>query len=627
MKSIDENENVNLDESLEMLEEYKIEERVPKKTYNFYAIFFFFFLICLILGFLVIILTVVVIYLSQKEPNYALEIIYNDEWNFKLQNSPELASIINDKRFNSKLTNYSMKSIENTKKYYSNLLDRISPEDDPSITWKLFKNMVKTIVENNKFPTEYMNIDQLQAGPQIEIPSLIRDLKFETVNDYTDFIQRLSSISTQIDERITLLNKGIETGYTRPKITLISVPSQIRYLLNSSVTDSVFYSPFKNIPTDIPGYQNLQIQAQNIIINSVLTSYSKLLNYMENIYIPNSRNTIAASDLPNGKAFYKQQVSYFTTTTRTPDEIHNLGLSEVARIIPQMQIIINSLNFTGTFKDFIDSLKTDTRFYAKTEEEFLMFIRDIAKRSDPQLPKFFSKIPRCPYGVRPIDPEQAKTAPAAYYNPPNMDCSRPGYYYVNTYDLTQRPKYVYESTTLHETVPGHHFQLAIANELQGLPKFRTVDTGMNTAFVEGWALYSESLGDSMGFYTNPYFKFGSLGDEILRACRLVVDTGMHWKGWTRDQAIQYMKDNTPLSELDIVSEIDRYITWPGQALAYKSGELKIKELREKAKIELGVKFDIREFHDKVLENGSLPLDVLEEMINEYIRNKLRPRRP
>lgn len=624
MKSIDENDN-NLDESLEMLEEYKPEERVHKRTYNFFAIFLFIFLILLIVIFVVIIITVVVVYLTSKEPNYALEVIYNEEWDFKLQNSPELATIINDNRFNHKLSNFSMGSIEKSKKYYQNLYDKISHENDPSLTWRLFKNMVKTIVDGSNFPTEYMNVDHLEQGPQIEIPNLIRDTKFELVKDYQDFLLRLSSIEAQIDERIILLNKGIATGYTKPKITLASIPSQIRYLVNSNVIDSVFYAPFKKIPTSIPDYQNLQNQAQNIISKSVLPAFNRFLSFMENTYIPKARTTIAASDLPSGKLFYEFQVKYFTTTSKTPDEIHNIGLSEVSRIKVEMDKIITSLNYTGSFKSFIDSLKNDTRFIAKTEEEFLQFIRDITKRADPELTKLFKKLPRCTYGVRPIDPEQAKTAPAAFYNPPNIDCSRPGYYYVNTYDLTQRPKYVYESTTLHETVPGHHFQISIANELENLPKFRTVDTGTYTAFVEGWALYSESLGDVMGFYKNPYFKFGSLGDEMLRACRLVVDTGMHWKGWTRDQAIQYMKDNTPISDLDIVSEIDRYITWPGQALAYKNGELKIKELREKTRKELGAKFDIRDFHDKVLENGALPLDILEEEINEFIKDVLKPR--
>jgi prolyl oligopeptidase len=409
--------------------------------------------------------------------------------------------------------------------------------------------------------------------------------------------------------------------WTKPKITLVSIPSQFRYLTNSTAEKSVFFSPFLSIPSEVPNQEILKSSAKFIIETKVYPSMNKLLKYLQDEYIPNARTTIGCSDLPDGNNFYLNQVEFFTTTKRTPDEIHELGMSEVTRIKSQMNQIIQELNFNGTFQDFISSLKNDSRFYAKTEQEFLSFIRNIAKRADPELSKLFKTLPRCTYGVRPIDAEQAKTAPAAFYNPPNDDCSRPGYYYVNTFDLTQRPFYVYESTTLHETVPGHHFQIAIANELKNLPKFRTTDSGSFTAFVEGWALYSESLGPAMGFYTDPYYKFGSLGDEMLRACRLVVDTGMHWKKWTRQQAIDFMKENTPLSDLDIVSEIDRYITWPGQALAYKSGQLKITELREKAKTELGAKFDIREFHDAVLENGSLPLDLLQEMIERFIKSK------
>ena len=408
---------------------------------------------------------------------------------------------------------------------------------------------------------------------------------------------------------------------TRPKITLVSIPSQFRYLTSTSVENSTFFQPFLTIPSTFPNKDQIKENAKNIIQTKVYPSMNKMLNYLEVEYIPNARETIGCSDLPNGKEYYKNQVEFFTTTKRTPDEIHELGLSEVTRIKKEMDQIIQQLNFKGTFQEFIGSLKNDTRFYAKTEEEFLSFIRNVAKRADPELTKLFKTLPRCTYGVRPIDKEQAKTAPAAFYNPPNSDCSRPGYYYVNTYDLTQRPLYVYESTTLHETVPGHHFQIAIANELKNLPKFRTTDSGSFTAFVEGWALYSESLGDSMGFYKDPYFKFGSLGDEMLRACRLVVDTGMHWKSWTRQSAIDFMKTNTPLSDLDIVSEIDRYITWPGQALAYKSGQLKITELRENAKKILGDKFDIRDYHDAVLENGSLPLEILEETVQRFINLK------
>eukprot|EP01080_Neovahlkampfia_damariscottae_P001305 gene1305-11389_t len=542
-----------------------------------------------------------------------------------MKENPELATYINDNRYNSKLTSFSVDSIKAKKTYYKELQAKLNSATfvpkttQEDLSFKLFKYQINSFVSLSNFNEEYMNIDHLENGPQIEIPNIMRDTRFSIEKDYTDFIARLSNLEQQIDERIELLKLGLKANITKPKITLVSVPSQFRYLTSTTAENSTFFIPFLSIPSNIPSRDQIKANAKNIIETKVYPAMNKLLNYLETDYIPNARTTIGCSDLPKGKEYYKALVEYFTTTSRTPDEIHELGLSEVSRIKKEMDQIIQNLNFQGSFQEFISSLKNDTRFYAKTEEEFLSFIRNVAKRSDPELSKLFKTLPRCTYGVRPIDKEQAKTAPAAFYNPPNSDCSRPGYYYVNTYDLTQRPLYVYESTTLHETVPGHHFQIAIANELQNLPKFRTTDSGSFTAFVEGWALYAESLGETMGFYSDPYFKFGSLGDEMLRACRLVVDTGMHWKSWTRQQAIDYMKTNTPLSELDIVSEIDRYITWPGQALAYKSGQLKITELREKAKSQLGTKFDIREFHDAVLENGSLPLDLLEQVIASYIK--------
>jgi len=406
-----------------------------------------------------------------------------------------------------------------------------------------------------------------------------------------------------------------------PREILDPVAGQFSALIVSNPEDSVFFWPFEQSNLESLGITNIsewQAVGRTLVSELVLPAFSNLLRFWTEVYLPNARQTIGITALPDGVNFYQHLIKQETTTNRTAQEVFDLGNSEVDRIKSEMMTIISQLNFTGTFTEFVDSLKADPRFYLSTEEDFLKYIRDIAKRADPLMASLFVKLPRCPYGVVPVPADYAPAAPSAYYYDPSADCRRPGYYYVNTYDLPSRPTYLYVSTTLHETVPGHHLQLALQQELP-LPDFRKYGGG--TGYIEGWALYSEHLGEEMGFYVDPYIHFGALGDEMLRACRLVVDSGMHAFGWTREQSVQFMLDNTPLSELDIRAEVDRYVAWPGQALAYKSGELVFKQLRDDATAALGEKFDLREFHQALLNNGALPLSLVSEQIDKYILEK------
>ena len=372
------------------------------------------------------------------------------------------------------------------------------------------------------------------------------------------------------------------------------------------------------MPNAIPyaDRERLQQAAQDVIDETVVPAYREFSNYFNDIYLPASRDSIGASSLPNGEAFYEYRTRFYTTTQMTPDEIHRVGLNEVKRIRDEMQLVIDELEFEGSFQDFLHFLRTDPQFYYETPEELFEGYLAISKRIDPEVVKVFGKLPRMPYGLRPIPDNIAPDTTTAYYSGPAADGSRPGYYYVNLYKPEVRPRYEMEVLTIHEAVPGHHLQIALQMELEAMPNFRKY-SGF-TAFTEGWGLYSESLGYEMGLYRDPYSHFGALTYDMWRAVRLVVDTGMHYKGWTRQQAIDFFKDNAAKTEQDIVNEIDRYISWPGQALAYKIGQLKMLELRRRSEQALGDDFDVRAFHDALLGGGALPLEILETRMNRWL---------
>jgi uncharacterized protein (DUF885 family) len=409
---------------------------------------------------------------------------------------------------------------------------------------------------------------------------------------------------------------------TPPAITLRDVPQQIRNQLVDDASKSPLLKGFVEVPATVDPLQaeSLRKRAEQVYSQQVVPAYEKLLEFTENTYLPGARKTIAARDLPDGEAWYQNNVALMTTTDLTPQQIHEIGLAEVSRIRGEMDTIIESTGFEGSFEEFLYFLRTDPQFYHTSAEDLMREYRDISKRADPELTKLFGILPRTPYGVIEVPEYAAKSTTTAYYQPGSLKAGRPGYYFANTYALDTRPRWEMEALSLHEAVPGHHLQIAIQQELEGLPWFR--QTPSYTAFVEGWGLYSESLGEEMGFYKDPYSKFGQLTYEMWRAIRLVVDTGMHYLGWSRQQAIDFFKENAGKTEHDIVVEIDRYIVWPGQALAYKIGELKIKELRAYAEQQLGDQFDIRAFHDEVLGRGAIPLSVLDANIRAWVDDQM-----
>ncbi len=442
---------------------------------------------------------------------------------------------------------------------------------------------------------------------------------FRSVRDYEQWLTRLQTLDRVVDQSIALMREGVERGLVPPSVLVQRLPKQIDRQIVADPTQSPFYDVFARMPDSIRAAERerLQAAARAAIATTVVPAYARLGQYVEREYLPRSRATVGLWDTPNGTSRYAQLARFYTTTELTPDEIHHLGLREVARIRTEMMAVIARTGFEGTFEAFLAYLRTDPKFRYTDPKELLVAYEAMAKRVDPLLPQYFGKLPRMPYGVRPIAEQIAPDTTTAYYQAPAMDGSRAGYYYVNLYRPEERPKYEIPVLTIHEAVPGHHLQIALAQELGELPEFRRDFEA--TAFVEGWGLYAESLGQEMGFYDDPYDKFGQLTYEMWRAVRLVVDTGLHHKRWSRQQAIDYFKANAAKTELDIVNEIDRYIGNPGQALAYKIGELRIKQLRREATEQLGDRFDLRAFHDVVLGSGAVPLDVLTANVQRWMQ--------
>jgi uncharacterized protein (DUF885 family) len=436
---------------------------------------------------------------------------------------------------------------------------------------------------------------------------------------------RLDSIPRVIDETIVLLDSGLARGVTPPRVTLRDVPAQIGALLTDDPLASPLLVPFTKLSPAISDAdrERLRVAAVRSYRERVAPAYTRLRQYLESTYIPRARESVAASALPDGAAWYAYQVRRETTTRMAPREIHERGLAEVKRIHAQMDSVIRAVGYAGSFADFVRFLRTDPRFYYTDSASLVQGYRDIAKRIDPGLVKLFGTLPRLTYGVETIPSYQAKSQTTAYYQQGSPEGARAGTYFVNTYALDTRPKWEMEALSLHESVPGHHLQIALAQELKGIPEFRR--NGGYTAFVEGWGLYAESLGPELGMYRDPYSKFGQLNYEMWRAIRLVLDTGIHSMGWSRQQAIDYFAANSAKTEHDIEVEVDRYIVWPGQALAYKTGELEIKALRAHAASELGDRFDIRAFHDELLGQGALPLDILDARMRAWVERQRRPK--
>ncbi|MEE8138740.1 MAG: DUF885 domain-containing protein [Thermoanaerobaculia bacterium] len=490
-------------------------------------------------------------------------------------------------------------------------------EDEERLNYDLLMEDLEEEVEGHRFPGELLALNQM-SGVQQNVAQMLAMMPAGKVKQYEDILARLRGVPTLVDQAIVRLEKGLEEGVTPSRVTLRDVPQQVKNLLVEDPLESPMLRAFTEFPESVAAedQNRLEEEAVRLFRQAVAPAYQKLHDYLVESYIPGTRESIGMSRLPDGEDWYAYRVKQMTTTDLTPQEIHEIGLSEVKRIRQEMDRVIEESGFEGSFEEFTEFLRTDPQFYFEEPEELLKSYRDIGKRADAALLKLFGLLPRLPYGVVPVPAYAEKSQTTAYYEPGAVEAGRPGQFFANTYDLASRPKWEMEALTLHEAVPGHHLQIGLAQELEDLPWFRRF--GGETAFVEGWGLYSESLGEEMGFYQDPYSKFGQLTYEMWRAIRLVVDTGMHALGWSRQQAIDYFRENTGKAEHDIVVEVDRYIVWPGQALAYKIGELKIKELKAMAKRELGEKFDIRAFHDELLGSGALPLSVLETRIKEWV---------
>jgi uncharacterized protein (DUF885 family) len=450
-------------------------------------------------------------------------------------------------------------------------------------------------------------------------------LPFQSVKDYEDWIKRLQGVGPLVDQHITLLDEAVREGRTQPRAIMERLPPQLALQVVDSPEKSPFYGPFRRFPDTIGAADRARLDAAGraAIASSVLPAYKRLQTAFNARYLPATRATVGISGTPQGADYYRERIAYHTTLSGlTADEIHAIGLSEVARIRGEMLKIKDQVGFKGTLQEFFVFLRTDPQFYYKTPQELFEAYLAVSKRIDPGLVKLFGKLPRTPYGLRAIPATSAPNTTTAYYQPPAADGSRAGFYYVNLYRPEVRPKYEMEVLSVHEAVPGHHLQIALALEQASMPQFRR-NAGY-TAYVEGWALYSESLGEELGLYQDPYSKFGQLTYDMWRAVRLVVDTGLHAKGWSRQQAIDFFKDNAAKTEADIVNEIDRYIAWPGQALAYKIGQLRISALRREAETRLGARFDIRAFHDTLLATGAVPLDVMEPRMRAWIAAQQAP---
>jgi uncharacterized protein (DUF885 family) len=554
--------------------------------------------------------------------------LFKLDWEHTMCDSPEFATEVGFPGQNDRWSDLSPAAIERRKRELQPPLkvvasirrDKLSAQD--RLNCVLFRRNLEEAIEGTRFKRELMPLTQLN-GVQQDVARILQIAPHGKVRDFEDAIARLNAVPRLIEQNIALMRKGLAAGIMPPRVTLRDVPQQVKNQMVEDVGNNPLFAGFKEFPAEISQADRGRLRTEAIaaIKEKVIPAFGSLHEFLVKEYLPGARASIAMRDLPEGDAWYAYNVCVHTTTKLTPRQIHELGLAEVKRIRAEMDEVIAQTGFKGSFAEFQDFLRKDPRFYYTNADDLVLGYRDICKRADPELAHSFGKLPRLPYGVLPVPTYAEKSQTTAYYQPGSPQAGRPGYYMVNTYALDTRPKWEMEALTLHESVPGHHLQIALAQEMENVPEFRR--HGGYTAFVEGWGLYAESLGTEMGFYKDRHMKFGQLVYEMWRAIRLVVDTGMHSMGWTRQQAIDYFLANASKNEHDITVEVDRYIVWPGQALAYKIGELKLKELRAYATRELGEQFDVRQFHDQVLDSGALPLDLLEQRIRDWVGEQKR----
>lgn len=556
----------------------------------------------------------------------ALHALFAKEWEFRLRENPLFATSVGRMEWNGKLPEFGLGAAKRSYDFYKALsanLDEI-PADKLGNADRISFDVFRAELQRN--------LDLYEAGGYLmpvnsdsafhsDFPRLVEEVPLASAKDYENLIARLNAWPRAVDEMMERMREGLKRGFTPPAVTMVGFERTAAAHIVDAPEKSVFDVPFRRFPVGVPqsARERLQTEGRRAILQAIVPGYRKLYEFFTTEYLPGCRQTLGAYDLPNGRDFYAREVRYFTTLPAGPEEIHQTGLREVARIRKEMEDLIRKTGFHGSFAAFLKFLRTDRRFYAKTPEELLRRAAWIAKRMDGQLPAFFGRLPRQPYTVEPVPDAIAPKYTSGRYVPAPYGGTKPGIYWVNTYALETRPLYTQEALTLHEAVPGHHLQIALAAEAEGLPPFRRF--AYFSAFGEGWGLYSEFLGKEAGFYTDPYSEFGRLTYEMWRACRLVVDTGVHAKGWTRQRVIDYLAANTALPLHECTTETDRYISWPGQALAYKLGEITIRELRTKAEKELGARFEIRAFHDALLENGAIPLTTLRRVVDGYIANR------
>ena len=569
---------------------------------------------------------------AEPRPSPALAALLAEDWQYHLSRSPTYASILGDRRWNDRWDDLSLAGIEADHRHDVAFLEKLGKATRGKLSEadRLNADLVgrehRERIEAHALGLQFLPLNHLRGLPEGtgEFPGvqnageLASQLRFTTLEDYRDWVARLDGFGAYVDQTIALLQEGVRRKMVWPKVTLERIPPQLEALLAAAPVATPFYAPFAHMPASLPEAERktLAQTAERLIREQVQPAYRRLRDFVVGTYLPAAPAEVGVSRWPDGQRIYQWSVQHFTTTAITAEQAHQLGLAEVARIRAAMESVKARAGFKGTLAEYFQHLRTDPRYFFKTGDELLLHSRDLAKRIDPKLVRLFGTMPRAPYGVEPTPAAMAPDAATGFYYAGAEDGSRAGTYWVNTYHPETRPRWEMVPLTLHEAVPGHHLQTSLAAEQRDLPTFRR--HLYHSAFGEGWALYSETLAGELGLVDQPTDEFGQLVYEMWRAVRLVVDTGMHVKGWSRARAIQYFQENTPRTELDVTNEVDRYIVFPGQALAYKIGQLKIRELRTRAEKALGPRFDVRAFHDAVLLQGSLPLDVLERRIDAWI---------
>ncbi len=560
---------------------------------------------------------------SAQVPNAQLHALFEADWQRSLEDNPLMATYLGDKRYNALLPDLSSAAVvqrqATSRASLASLLaiDRAALSPADQLNHDLYRQQLETDIAGFAYPTHLMPVSQ-QGGPHLFAVQMAPALRFEKAKDYADWTARLRGYGDFVDQAIALMREGIAAGWVPPKAVMQRVPAQIAAQRVATAEQSSFYAPFVKMDARVPEAEQAQLRAEGraAVDDVVLPALARFETFFNDTYLPATPASVATGDLPDGRAYYDHLARLYTTTALSADAIHAIGLKEVARIRGEMEKIREEVGFEGDLAAFFAHLRTDPKFFHADPQALLADYRALSRRIDPELVKVIGLLPRTPYGIIPIPDAIAPDTTTAYYQQPSADGLRAGYYYVNLYKPESRPRWEMVPLSLHEAMPGHHLQIALSQEMPDQPMFRR--QGGFTAFIEGWGLYAERLGYDMGLYDDPYDRMGQQAYDMWRAVRLVVDTGLHSKGWTRQQAIDYFKANAPKSELDITNEIDRYISTPGQALAYKIGQLKLSELRARAETQLGDRFNLRDFHDAVLSDGALPLSVLEARMTAWL---------